>query len=269
MMGAFCAFFVFCGSQERLTYCMKFLKRELKQIKQLMRSVPSGIVALFVASVVAMNLLANKSIVFGSEWLALDCGILVSWVAFLCMDVITKRFGPKAATQISIFAIAINLFLCLMFFVASIIPGVWSQSSADQIVQEEINNAINATFGSTWFVILGSNIAFVLSSIVNNFCNWGIGKLFKKNPSGKVAFYTRMLVAAAIAQFCDNFVFALIVSHTFFGWTLLQCLVCALIGMVAELIFEAVFSPLGWKICKKWQAEEIGKQYLDKQNIGD
>lgn len=249
---------------------MKFLRRELEQIKLLLRSVPSGIIALFVASVVAMNLLANKSIGFGCEWLALDCGILVSWVTFLCMDVITKRFGPKAATQVSMFAIAINLLLSLIFFVASVIPGVWSQGGTEQIVQDEINNAIDLTFGGTWFVILGSTTAFVLSSIVNNFCNWGIGKLFKKNPSGKVAFYTRMLVAAAIAQFCDNFIFSLIVSHTFFGWTLLQCVICALTGMIAELVFEAVFSPLSWKICKKWQAEEIGKLYLEsKQNTGD
>lgn len=235
-----------------------------------MKSVPSGIVALFVASVVAMNLLANKSIGFNCEWLALDCGILVSWVAFLCMDIITKRFGPKVATQISIFAIAINLLLCVIFFVSSVIPGVWSQSVTDKIVQDEINSAINATFSGTWFVILGSTTAFVLSSIVNNFCNWGIGKLFIKKPNGKVAFYTRTFAAAAIAQFCDNFVFSLIVSHTFFDWTLLQCVVCALTGMITELIFEAVFSPLSWKICKKWQAEEIGKQYLDsRQNAGE
>ena len=58
-----------------------------------------------------MNILANKSINLGVSWLALDCGIIVSWVTFLIMDVIVKHFGPKAATEISILAIIINLLL--------------------------------------------------------------------------------------------------------------------------------------------------------------
>ena len=38
---------------------------------------------------------------------------------------------------------------------------------------------------------------------------------------------------------------------------------CALTGAVAELIMEIAFSPIGYRITKKWQAESVGKEYFD------
>ena len=58
-------------------------------------------------------------------------------------------------------------------------------------------------------------------------------------------------------------VFALVVSHTFFGWTLTQCFVCALTGMVAELLCEVIFSFFGYRICAKWKRRDLGRDYFD------
>ena len=102
------------------------LKNELEEFKLLLKSVPTVLTVIFVLSVFSMNLLANKSINISTPYLALDCGIIVSWFAFLAMDIITKHFGPKAATQLSLLAIAINLCFCLITYIASVIPGVWS-----------------------------------------------------------------------------------------------------------------------------------------------
>lgn len=237
---------------------MKNIKKEFHNFKILLRSLPSVIVAPFVAAVIVMNLLANKSIDFNNHWLALDCGILVSWMAFLTMDVVTKRFGPKAATQLSIFSIAINLVFCLIFFITSKISGTWSQSS-----NNEINNAINNTFGGSWYVVLGSTLAFAVSSVINNFSNWAVGLLFKKNPDGATAYFVRSYMSTAIAQFVDNLIFAFAVSHVFFGWNTTQCVVCAATGMLAELLFQIVFSPFGLKIANKWKTENVGQEYLE------
>ena len=78
-----------------------------------------------------MNLLANKSINLPFSWLALDCGIIVSWIIFLCMDMITRRFGPKAATMLSVVSIAVNLGMCLVLYLGSLIPGIWGESYVD------------------------------------------------------------------------------------------------------------------------------------------
>ncbi|MGN1039965.1 MAG: VUT family protein [Candidatus Fimimonas sp.] len=238
------------------------IKNEILEIKILLRSVPSALVTLFVLSVFAMNLLANKSLTLPFSWLALDCGIIVSWFAFLAMDIVTKHFGPKAATQLSAFAILANLLFCLFFFLGSKIDGIWGESFVEGS-ENAINNALNNTFGGTWYVLLGSTVAFGVSAVVNNFSNWGIGKAFKKRPDGAAAYFLRTYVSTALGQFVDNLVFALIVSHNFFGWTLLQCVTCAATGMIAELLFEIAFSYLGFAVCKKWKAENVGAQYFE------
>ncbi|MBO4217758.1 MAG: hypothetical protein J5940_07415, partial [Clostridia bacterium] len=76
---------------------MKRIRALFSEFIVLERSIPSAVAALFVVSVVAMNLLANKSVDTHTDWLALDCGIIFSWAVFLLMDTVTKRFGPRAA----------------------------------------------------------------------------------------------------------------------------------------------------------------------------
>lgn len=244
---------------------MEKLKNQLTELKLLLRSIPSTVLTLFVVSVFAMNLLANKSISLPVDWLALDCGIIVSWFAFLSMDMLTKHFGPKAATQVSILAILFNLLFCLLMFVGSVIPGVWGESFVTGS-EDIINNALNNTFGGTWYVLLGSTVAFVGSALVNNFTNWGIGKAFRKNPDSAAAYFLRSYVSTAIGQFTDNIIFALLVSHFFFGWTVLQCVTCALTGMVVELLFEVVFSYIGFAVCKRWRRDNVGAQYFEYIN---
>lgn len=225
------------------------MKKAFADLRGLLRAVPPLLVTLTVLSVVGMNLLANKSIDTGLDWLALDCGIIFSWLAFLSMDVVTHCFGPRAANMISFSALALNLFMALMFFIASRIPGVWGESFVEGS-ESIINTALDNTFGGAWYVILGSSIAFAVSALINNFLNFGIGKLLGKEI-GFGRFALRSYVSTFVAQFADNLTFALIVSKNFFGWSLLQCFTCALTGAVLELVFEVVFSPLGYRISKK------------------
>lgn len=241
------------------------IKSEIEEFKILMRSVPAITVVAFVLSVVAMNLLANKSIDTHLDFLALDCGIIVSWLSFLAMDIITKHYGPKAATEISMLAIAVNLFLCLIFFTASRIPGIWGESYVEGS-ENIINGALDNTFGGTWYVLLGSTVAFAASAVVNNTVNFAVGKLFKKKPDGIGAYIIRSYVSTAIGQFSDNLIFALVVSRIFFGWTTVQCLTCAATGMLVELMCEAIFSPLGFFVTKKWRENNIGAEYFEFKN---
>jgi len=228
------------------------------EMKMLLMSIPATTVTLFVVSVICMNLLANKTLL-QLEWIALDGGILISWLSFMCMDIITKHFGPKASNRISVLAAMINLLTCLIFFIASIIP-----SNANDY------SAFDNIFGGTWFILLGSTVAFLASAVINNKLNWMIGKLFRKNPNGKTAFAMRSYISTFIGQFLDNFIFSIIVFVVFapifwdgFHWTVLQCSMCALTGAIAELIMEIVFSPIGYRITKKWASESVGKEYFD------
>ena len=225
------------------------MKTRIAEFRRLTQSVPPLIAALLVLSVVGMNLLANKSIDTGLSWLALDCGILFSWLTFLSMDVLTHCYGPKAATAMSLAALGLNLLMAFIFFVASRIPGVWGESFVEG-EEAVINAALNGTFGGAWYIILGSSVAFAVSAVLNNFLNWGVGRLLKRDR-GFGGFVLRSYVSTFLAQAADNLIFALLVSRIFFGWTMLQCVTCALTGAVLELVFEVVFSPLGYGVSRQ------------------
>ncbi|MBE6687483.1 MAG: VUT family protein [Ruminococcaceae bacterium] len=236
---------------------MSKLKKEKKETVILLRNIPATVVTLFVVSVICMNLLANKTLL-QLEWIALDGGILISWLSFMCMDIITKHFGPSASNRVCVLASLINLLTCLIFFVASIIPS----NAGDY-------TAFDGIFGGTWFILLGSTVAFLASAVINNTLNWMIGKAVKGNPDSKTAFALRSYISTFVGQFLDNFIFSVIVFVFFapifwdgFCWTILQCTMCALTGAVAELIMEIIFSPIGYRITKKWKDNSVGIEYF-------
>lgn len=235
-----------------------FIKNELKETAVLLRCIPTTVVTLFVVSVICMNLLANKTLL-QLDWIALDGGILISWLSFMCMDIITKHFGPKASNKISLLAAMINLLTCLIFFVAGSIPS----NAKDYSAFDEI-------FTGTWFILLGSTVAFLFSAILNNLLNFAIGKAFKKNSDGKFAYAMQSYISTFIGQFFDNFIFSLIVFAGFapifwdgFKWSVIQCATCAVTGAVAELILEIAFSPIAYRIVINWKNNQIGKEYIE------
>lgn len=241
-------------AKERIT---GWLRREAEATAALLRCIPATVVTLFVVSVICMNLLANKTLV-QTRWIALDGGILVSWLSFMCMDVITRYFGPGASNRIALLACGINLLTCLIFYIASIIPS----NAADY-------TALNGILGGTWFILLGSTVAFLFSACLNNGLHYSVQLLFRKNPDGRLAYAASAYISTFIGQFMDNFLFSLIVFVWFapiywdgFRWTVTQCAACALTGALAELAMEAVFTPIGYRLVKRWQRQGVGQEYL-------
>jgi uncharacterized PurR-regulated membrane protein YhhQ (DUF165 family) len=129
--------------------------------------------------------------------------------------------------------------------------------------------AFDSTFACTWFVLLSSSVAFLVSGILNNILNWVIGKSFVKNPDGKLAYVTRSYVSTFVGQFIDNFIFAFLTFYIFapiywdFQYTMLQVLGSAIVGAFAELFMEIVFSPIGYRLSKKWKEEGVGNEYIN------
>ena len=236
---------------------MELIRRELDDYRILLRNVPSLVITLFVVSVIMMNLLANKELL-SVKYFALDCGFALSWVSFLCMDMICKRFGAKAAAKISILAMVINLVVTLIFKVMSLTPGMWGEYYTTGLT--EVNDGLNATFGGSWYVVFGSSTAMLLAAITNSFINHTVAQHLKNKSFADFA--KRSFISTGIAQFVDNLAFAAIVSYNFFGWTLTQVLVCSITGAVAELLCEVIFSPLGYRVSQQWESEGVGQQYL-------
>lgn len=236
---------------------MKYIRKELDDYRVLLRNIPSLVLTLFVVSVIMMNLLANKEFI-SVRYFALDCGFVLSWISFLCMDMICKRFGARAAAKVSILAMVINLCATLVFKLMSMTPGMWGEYYSTGMT--EVNDGLNATFGGSWYVVLGSSTAMLLAALTNSFINHTVAKRLRNTSFADFA--KRSFISTGIAQFVDNLVFAAIVSYHFFGWTLAQVLICSLTGAVAELLCEVVFSPVGYRISMQWESDGVGSQYL-------
>lgn len=152
-----------------------------------------------------------------------------------------------------------NLIWSGITFVFSHVGVNWSAfyTSGNKIA----NEAINETFSGAWYVLLGSMIAMIVSGAINSIINQAIGRMMKKNNFA--AYAARSYVSTAIGQFIDNLIFAVLVSYVFFGWTATQVVMCSLTGAVAELLAEVIFSPIGFRACKRWEAENLGSEYIE------
>ena len=232
---------------------------------------PSTILVLYVLSLVCMNLLANKGFNFpqpkswaidGKPIFVSTAGILVSWISFLSMDILVKLFGPKISLKVSIYALIVNLICTFLFFFAGSIPGYWGESYNE--FGDVINRAIDNTLKSNWQIVIGSSIAFLLSSLVNISINYNLGRVLKDNNINFNKFAIRSYISTIIGQFVDNIVFGVIVSYLLFGWTIPQVLGLGAVTALIELLFEIVFSPLGYFIVKKTHDED--EHIKDKHN---
>lgn len=235
---------------------MSKIKAVVADYKVLLRNVPALVTVAFVLGTVLMNLMAGK-IIFYVGNVSLTGGFLLSFLPFLCMDAITKRFGARASIMLNILSAVGNLFAVVMLAIVAAIP------TPGQDYTE-----FNYVFGGVWFIALSSTVAFIASGVVNSLLNAAIGKLFKKTSA--IEFYSRSFISTFIGQAVDNFLF-IFLTYTIFApifWSLtplpiLTCIGTAVVGGAIELLVEVLFGPLGYKIVKNWEKYNIGKEYIE------
>lgn len=236
---------------------------EAKEFNLLMRNIPSHVVTLFVVSVIFMNVFASVALV-QLPWLALDAGILLSWLSFLTMDIVCKRYGAKAANMLTIFAILVNLGCIGFFNIVNLIIACTPEWNG--WLGEE--TGAFSVLASDWKTLFSSTVAMFIAALVNNFINVTIKKHFSKKEQQNTfkEFATASYVSTMIGQFIDNFTFAVFAHLIFNIWgqplSLLQITMFALTGAVVELLCEVIFSPVGYKISKDWEKNRVGNEYL-------
>lgn len=102
-----------------------------------------------------MNLLANKELISLRIW-HFDCGFVVSWVSFLCQDHdlqalwrqgIHQNLYPRTAGQPGREPVLLGVLAHARHVGRLLRHGMI-----------EVNTALNATIGGTWYVVLGSSL---------------------------------------------------------------------------------------------------------------
>lgn len=254
----------------------------------LFRSIPSVVVGLFLVAILGMNLLANKFLLVGGQWISLTWGLLLSAVPFLICDIVTKTYGAKATIKLNILGLVVSLGMTLIFLFASVMPefGDFGSYWHGNFTYGEIGFGQGGVMRASWYITLASSIAFLVSGIINALVNAAVGKCFKKNPDSRAAFIVRSYSSTLVGQFIDNLLFIFLAFGIFgnlaTGWSNQVCisnltagLGAGLVGAIVELLMEVIISPIGFRICEKWRKDSVGKDYLDychqmelKEDIG-
>ena len=232
------------------------IKSLAEDYKILLRNVPALVTVVFCVGSCWMNIAAGK-VVCNACNVAITGGFFISFLPFLCLDVVSKRFGAKAAILLNFLSAACNTLFVLGLSLVAAVPT------------EQDYTAFNTVLGGVWFITLSSIIAFVVSGIVNSVMNTAIGRLFKNKTSG-VEFATRSFISTFVGQALDNFIFIagvyVIFAPKFWGLTPLPILTCfgtAIVGGFFELLCEVITAPIGYKIVKNWERDQIGKEYIE------
>lgn len=236
------------------------IKSLVEDYKVLLRNVPALVTVVFVIGTFAMNAAAAK-LVANVGVVACTGGIFLSWLPFLCMDTISKHFGARASILLNILSSVFNILITIFLAIVAAIPT------------EQDYSAFNSVYSAVWFIVLSSNVAFILSGVVNSLLNVTIGKLFKNRTSAK-EFFARSAISTFVGQVVDNFLFMWLLYGVFapiyWGmesmsvWT---CLGTGVLGGLLELLCELILAPVGYKIVKKWERERIGQEYIDLHSV--
>lgn len=219
------------------------------------KKVPSVLVALSLATTIIMNLLANKTLFSDSELFSVDCGIMVSWVMFLVMDIVTQRYGGKASFSVTIFDVVISLGMSFLMCGVALIP----ESQVSGWFQGESSIALNNLIGNNYLVIITSLFAFLCATIVDIVSNLTLGKWLnntkvfkgetnKRTSKGFFIYIIRSYGSTFLSQFVDNLVFMLISYPLLFNMScsFFSILFGAFLVSIAELLVEFIFAPIGY-----------------------
>ena len=215
--------------------------------KVLLRSIPASTVTLFIVSVIMMNLLANKELI-SLPWLALDCGFAVSWVSFLCMDMICKRFGARASIMVSVMALGINLGVSLVFWLLTLTPGMWG--AYYDTGRPERHHRRHLVRGP-WQLLCHAHV----------FRSQLPAQPGHRPPGAQE--HLRRLRAALLRLNRHRAVRRQpgVCRHRLAHVLWLD--VAA--GAVAELLCEVFLSPVGYRVVRGWERENVGALYLQRR----
>ena len=235
---------------------MNKIKTFIKQSIADFKKVPAWLIGLSVVTTVLMNLLANKTLYSDGMYLSIDCGLMVSWVMFLVMDIATQRYSGKASFAITIFDVFVALAMSGIMFGVAAIP---ESPVSGWFMGDEAALSLNGLIGNNYLVILTSLFAYVCSSGIDIVSNVTFGRLFEKSKffsghtnkrtfKGFIVYFIRAYTSTFLSQLTDNIVFQMIAYPLLFTviCTPFSIFIGALLAALIELVAEFAFAPVGY-----------------------
>lgn len=224
-----------------------------------------GLIATYCVAVVMYNLFEMKTI--GTATFAIaGGGLVISWLVFLVMDIITEVWGKDTAVKIFTFAAVLNVVIVLIAQLIIALPGTYPEQ----------NNAFAQIFSNGPRIVLASALAFWFGNYVNTIIMHTMKKN-SKDKKDKKTFAVRAVLSTLAGQFIDNALFVVLafapIGLSLFEMRWQDIASSVAIGTALEVIIEATFvyitAAVAFRlIAKRNKEKEIAnftESYLSKQ----
>ncbi len=187
-------------------------------------------------SIMAGGILLISNIAAVKIWdffgIPVDGGIILFPLSYILTDLTVEFFGSKKTNYIILSSFTLNAVAVLIFFIVGKLPSYngWG-----------LQEAYDAILGFVPRIILGSLLAYVLSSIVNNFIFEKMrNSTIEEERNGK--FWYRAIGSSAVAHILDSLIFELV---AFCGvLPMKDFIIQAVFAYVASMMFEIFMSPI-------------------------
>lgn len=226
-----------------------------KKNKQLADTVYLILAALFIASLVASNLIFQKFFYwepFGWYRFEISAGILPYPITFLITDILSEIYGKKKANQVVIAGIFASFFSMIIIIIADFAPAIESSP---------VNNEVfHQVFGVSPLAVFASMIAYLFAQ----FIDIRIFHFWKKQTNGK-HLWLRNNFSTFASQFMDTFtVLFLLCSFHILPWTIFTSLLIS--GFLFKVLIAALDTPVLYGIVFLFRRRfhlGVGQEILD------
>lgn len=222
--------------------------------KQLADSIYLILAALFIASLVASNLIFQKFFYwepFGLYRFEISVGILPYPITFLITDILSEVYGKKKANRVVIAGIFASFFSMFIILIADFAPAIESSPINDEIFHQ--------VFGLSPLAVFASMIAYLFAQ----FIDIRIFHFWKKLTSGK-HLWLRNNFSTFASQFIDTFtVLLLLCTFKILPWPIFTSLLIS--GFLFKVIIAALDTPLLYLIVYAFRKRfnlKIGEEIL-------
>ena len=187
--------------------------------------------AIFIASLVTCNLIANKFVTvdLGFKVFIVSAGILPYPLTFLVTDLISELYGQKKANLVVFSGFVASMFVLLFLWLGGQFNAIPSS-----IVNDDIYNSV---FQNAWRIIAASMIAYLFAQ----FIDVRIFHFWKRLTNGK-HLWLRNNGSTIASQLVDT---SLVVMILFVGvWELDQIISAIIDGWLFKMLMAAIDTPI-------------------------
>jgi uncharacterized integral membrane protein (TIGR00697 family) len=106
--------------------------------------------ALFVASLVTTNLIANKFVTvdLGFKQFVVSAGMLPYPITFLVTDILSEIYGKRKTTNVVIVGFTVSLFVLFILWLGSVFPAIDQSPVPDEVYNQVFANSYRVGFSS-------------------------------------------------------------------------------------------------------------------------